>query len=41
MLGIRAELRDGLRDQDIEPIEAFRLVRVDVVVCLAEDRVRC
>jgi len=41
MLGVRAELRDRLRDQDVEPVEAFRLVRVHVVVCLAEDRVCC
>ena len=31
------ELRDRLRDQHVEPVQAFGLVGVHVVVCLCED----
>lgn len=37
VLGIAAELGDCLGDQHVEPVEAFRLVAVDVVVRLAQD----
>lgn len=37
VLGVAAELGDGLGDQHVEPVEAFRLVAVDVVVRLAQD----
>lgn len=37
MLGIAAELGDSLGYQNVEPVEAFRLVAVDVVVRLAQD----
>lgn len=39
MLGICPELCDGLRDEDVKPVQAFGLVRIDIVVCLAEDGV--
>lgn len=37
MLGIGAKLRDRLRDQDVEPVETFGLVPINVVVRLAQD----
>lgn len=37
MLGVAAELGDCLGDQNVEPVETFRLVAVDVVIRLAQD----
>lgn len=37
MLSIASELGDSLSNQDVEPIQAFGLVAVDVVVCFIED----
>ena len=38
---IRSQLRNGLRDQDIEPIQAFRLVSLHIVVRLLQDFLDC
>jgi len=40
VMGIVSELRNRLRDQDIEPVQTLGLVGVDVVVCLAQYRSR-
>ena len=37
MLGICSELRYRLCDQDIEPIETFRLMGIHVIVGLGEN----
>ena len=37
VLCVSAELGDGLSDQDIEPVERLRLVRINIVVCFRED----
>ena len=38
IVGVVAELGDGLGDQHVEPVEGFGLVRVHVVVGFGEDR---
>lgn len=38
VMGIVSELRDRLCDQNIEPVQRLWLVRIDVIVCLVEDR---
>ena len=37
MLGVVAELGDGLGDEDVEPINAFGLVAVNIVIGFGED----
>ena len=37
LVRVVSELRDRLRDQDVEPVERFGLVRIDVVVGFRED----
>ena len=37
LVGIISELGNGLGDQDIEPVERFGLMRVDVIVGFGED----
>ena len=39
-MGVRAELRDRLRDEDVEPVQGLGLVRMRVVVRLRQDRGR-
>ena len=35
---IISELRNRLRDQNVEPIQTLRLVGVDIIICLGENR---
>lgn len=41
MLSIAPELCDCLCNKNIEPIQAFRLMAVDVVVCFTKDCGSC